>query len=217
MSATRKGARRAEADFYPTPSWTVAPMLRELALPGGDWLEPGAGDGAIVRAVAAAGRTDVRWTALELRVECRDTLVEAGAHEVIVGNFMVEAAKLAAAGRRFDVAIGNPPFSSAFAFVRLALELADNVVMLERSPWIGDAADRFRFFRTRMPNELRVGRVDFDGRGGDSIPYSWFHWQTTGRGGGALTRSVGSLVLLARPHDREPGNAPPRRQLTLCP
>lgn len=217
MSATRKRANRADIDFHPTPLWAVKPLLQQLALPGGEWLEPGAGTGNIIRAVRSVGRTDVRWTAVEYREECRPSLLDAGADEIIIGNFIVAAARFAAEGRRFDVALGNPPFSMAYTFVRLALEIADHVVMFERTPWIGDSVQRFAFFRDHMPNELRIGRVDLDGRGGDSIPYSWFHWQTTGRGGGALKRSVGSYVLLERPHEREPGNAPPRRQLTLCP
>src|SRR5260370_30448823 len=65
---------RHESDFYATPRWTVHRLLEVLHLPGGNWLEPGAGEGDLIRAVAETGRNDINWTALELRPECKSHL-----------------------------------------------------------------------------------------------------------------------------------------------
>ena len=57
---------RAAYDYYPTPAWCVRRLLEAVDLPGGRWLEPAVGDGAIVRSVDAA-RDDVRWTTIDVR------------------------------------------------------------------------------------------------------------------------------------------------------
>src|SRR6266852_476995 len=69
-----KRTERHESDFYATPRWTVHRLLEVLHLRGGDWLEPGAGEGDLIRAVAETGRNDINWTALELRPECKSHL-----------------------------------------------------------------------------------------------------------------------------------------------
>ena len=46
-------------------------LLEKLALPGGNWFEPGAGEGNLIKAV---NRNDINWTALELREECKPFL-----------------------------------------------------------------------------------------------------------------------------------------------
>lgn len=205
MSATNRGGERSEADFYPTPAWTVAPLLEVLDLPGGAWIEPGAGEGALVCAVNAL-RGDVDWTAVELHAERRGALQLAGAREVVIGDFVVKAAELAAAGRRFKVALGNPPFSLAQAFVELCLELTDYVVMLERLAWIGGSKGRRAAFNGRMPDLYDLGQVDFTGDGGDSSLYAWHVWGP----GPARTRDHGRYFLLERPPAalRRPGALP---------
>lgn len=209
MSSTKRGPKGGgEAEFYPSPSWTVYRLLERLELPGGAWLEPGAGDGNIIQAVGAV-RTDVRWTAVELRAECEERLVRLpGVERVAIGSFITGAARLAASGKHFTVAIGNPPFSLALPFVQLALELADWVVMLERSFWIEDGADRKDWMRQHLPDAYRIGRVDFNGRGGDSTGYSWFVWPP-----GERRRTQGLHEILGETPDdqRIPGfRAPPR-------
>ena len=58
MSATGRnlpGAERHADDFYATPPWCVEALLRGSNLPSGRWLEPTAGDGAIVEEVHTIG------------------------------------------------------------------------------------------------------------------------------------------------------------------
>ncbi len=68
MSATNRGRQRSPADDHPTPEWCVRRLVEAVDLPGSRWLEPAAGDGAIVRAV---GRVDVAWDLWEVREEER--------------------------------------------------------------------------------------------------------------------------------------------------
>lgn len=68
MSAAGRGAIRQPDDFYATPAWCVDALLRGCALPSGRWLEPTAGDGAIVGEVLRY-RRDVLWHLVESRAE----------------------------------------------------------------------------------------------------------------------------------------------------
>lgn len=198
MSSAGRCARGGGGfDFWPTPPWCVDALLDVLDLPGGRWVEPSAGSGAIIQAVNAR-RCDVRWLAVEQREETHRALEATGA-SVAIGDFLTLPID-----QRFDVAILNPPFSHAFAFVRRCLDLADHVVAFERAPWIGDAAERADYFRETMPDEYRLGRVCFDGKGTvDSVPSSWFYWRP-----GDRRRTSGSLTLLRRPPPRERVAAP---------
>lgn len=64
MSATGRSDVRRLDDFYATPAWCVRRLLEGVNPPGGLWLEPCAGDGAIIRAVEEM-RADVKWHAVE--------------------------------------------------------------------------------------------------------------------------------------------------------
>lgn len=194
MSSTKRGGERAASDFYRTPAWAVARLLerRELFGFGGKsthWLEPSAGDGAIIRA-ASALRPEVRWTAVELRPECLVDLRGAGVEDVRIGS-VLDSAVFPRVPYHFDAAILNPPFSLALPITKIALEVARNVAVLERLNWL-ESAERHSFFRAQMPDVHVVGRIDFTGAGGDSIPYAWFVWGPPER----RARMSGSISLL---------------------
>lgn len=106
MSSTNRGAERVEADNYPTPAWCVHRLLEACQLPQGIWIEPCAGEGAILDALhpSAMGPDGKLW-AVELREECRDVL-RGKADNVSIADlrdvtFLQNA----------DVVITNPPFS----------------------------------------------------------------------------------------------------------
>lgn len=186
MSSTGRGISRADSDFYPTPTHAVERLLERWMPPGRRWVELGAGTGAIISAVnafrARLGLPPIEWTAVEYRRECEEELYRAGAQHVVIAPVAEWHAALGPE-LQFDVSMGNPPFSSALVFAQVSLARAAWTVLLERTPWLADAEDRYSFFIEggRSPSdEYRVGRVDFDGRGGDSIPYSWFAWPNDG-------------------------------------
>ena len=160
-------------DYYPTPGWCVRRLLEEVELPGGEWLEPCAGDGAIIRAVQEI-RDDVSWRAMELRESCRPDLVAAvgGPSRVQIGNAL--AAPWPA---RPVVALTNPPFREAMPFVEVALERADTVAVLLRLNFLASAV-RAPLMR-RWPPDVYVlpNRPSFTGGGTDSTEYAWFVWR----------------------------------------
>ena len=189
MSATGRGAARQVADFYPTPAWCVRRLLERLELPGGTWLEPAAGEGAIIRAVNSM-RSDLEWYGFEKRQECRGHLVPLVENEcTVISNFLSRPARAFA-----DVVITNPPYWMAMEYVVHALAFAPWVVMLLRLNFLG-SEKRSAFFRREMPNVYVLpNRPSFTGGGTDATEYAWFVW-TPERG----RRSGRQEVLAATP------------------
>ena len=230
MSSTNRGQKGGgDAEFFPTPTFVVHRLLEKVfkchattRLPGGLWLEPSAGDGSIIRAVnewTKRAGPRVNWTAIEIREECRDDLmripnVGADTHTMSFQEWLRKQDALQPHLRRlYDVAILNPPFSQALIFVQGCLNRAEWVVCLQRINWLFDAKDNREFFRDRMPDVYAIGRVDFDGRGGDSASYAWFVWPPVQD----RKRSQGGFEILSdTPREqRMIGTIPPPRQSTL--
>lgn len=176
MSSTNRGGQRSEADNYPTPKWPVHRLLEKCHLPGGLWLEPGGGEGNIVRAVNEQ-RTDVTWWSAELRETCREPLVAAvgDPDRVLIGDYLDPG--LFPKGLRFDVALGNPPFRYAMEFIERSFELADCVALLLRTNFIG-SEERSAWMQEFPPDLYHLpNRPSFRGSGSDSIEYAWFVWE----------------------------------------
>jgi hypothetical protein len=186
MSSTkRNSASRLKSDAYQTPLWCTRLLLEVLHLPGGRWLDPGAGEGAIIRAVQSE-REDVAWTALDIR-DCVLELGDMGEiEEVTVADFHTWQPE-----KRFDVAITNPPYSRAMSFIENSFIHAEHVVMLLRLNFLSSAA-RAPFMRRYVPDVYVLpNRPSFTGGGTDSIDYAWFHW-----GAHREDRDTGSLQVL---------------------
>lgn len=207
MSSAGRGAVRNEADFYPSPRYTVARLLEcpAFEVPSGDWLEPCAGDGAIIRATqwfygtVARNRVMPCWHAVELR-EAMHPLLEplVGPDNVEIGNYL--HSKLGDPNRRYEVILTNPPFLGAELFLNRALLQAKHVVMLLRLNFLG-SEQRHGFFRRNMPENIFVlpNRPAFNGDGKtDSTEYAWFHWNTTIR----VRHSKLHMLALTPPDER---------------
>lgn len=186
VSATGRGKRGGGgADFFPTPRSVVERIIARLDLPaGGHWLEPSAGDGAIIR--AAQPRAAAIWTAVELREECRARLTATVGH-VIIGDFLSITL-----GRSFDVAILNPPFVQALRFVDRCLAIAGTVIALLRLNWL-ETQEREPFLRRHTPDVYVLpDRPSFTGDGAtDATAYAWFVWPA-----GHHDRSSGRIEVL---------------------
>ena len=186
MSSTGRGKERAPLDFYGTPAWVVWRLLdahardlgfgRHLNFPR--ILEPTVGDGAIVRAVddwhANNTRDDIEhsFTGVELRrgaVTNHCTNIDEHFEGVDFRSWVPE--------RRFDLALGNLPFSLAETLLRRVFTMADVVVMLLRLNFLG-SDDRVPFFKEFPRPAIRVvpERISFDGEGSDSDYCAWFIW-----------------------------------------
>ncbi len=188
MSSTgRKDGKRLAADAYSTPSWVTRLILDAIDLPAGRWLEPCAGDGAVIR---AGDRDDVSWTACEIRSECGPLLAELPLSDVYLGDFLALADQGQFSEQPYDVVLTNPPYSLAEDFVNACLPLARHVVFLLRLNFLGGAA-RAAFWHDHMPDVYVLpNRPSFTGRGTDSTEYAWYHWH------GAKVRREGHIRVL---------------------
>jgi hypothetical protein len=172
MSATNRGAARAEGDFYETPSWTTAAILPQVPAEGLIF-DAGAGTGAISRTLLASGIHPSRLMAAELdagrAAECRKCGVE-----TLEANFLAHSW----AGVR--TVIMNPPFNEALEFIEHAIrsvEPGGTVIALTRINWLG-AQKRARF-HVEHPSDVYVlpRRPSFTGGGGtDATEYCWMVW-----------------------------------------
>jgi hypothetical protein len=235
MSSTRDptgahGHRAATADFYETPAWCVHRLMETNVLPrSGRWLEPSAGNGAIIRAVRDYREIDPdrvvytawnpfapEWTAIELRAECRPDLAAAvgpaftSGGFIAIGDYFKGAEAVAAvASHPFDVAIGNPPFSLARDFIERTVRLAKVTAFLLRLNYFG-SEKRHELFRNWMPDlYVLPNRPSFREDGNtDSIEYAWFVWHRD-----QLDRRTGSITLLnlTPVEERRPQNLVPPR------
>lgn len=118
MSATNRGMERKPYDFYATPVEVVENLFKHLDLNkyGNKVLEPSAGNGNVCEVVKRLYPSKV-ITALEIREEEMDNLSQC-ADEVIIGDFLKLDTDV-----RYDIIIGNPPYSKALEFVEKSLEL----------------------------------------------------------------------------------------------
>lgn len=191
MSATRRGRRKSGADNYPTPEWTIERFLEEwedLHLVGPRWIEPCAGDGVIIDVVNRF-RPGIEWTACDIRETTAPRLLRATGKPPTIGDFL-ELFK--PNGKRWDVAIMNPPFRLTLEFIMACLELAETVVCLQRMNYCG-TSDRNEFFRANMPDLYVVpDRVSFTGDGNaDACEHAWHVW------GPEIGESHGLIRVLA--------------------
>lgn len=205
MSATgrKKQGERGErgggaSEFFETPAAAVHAFLDHPACPlqqapdNGIWLEPCAGEGAIVRAIQSyehLSYNDAGWAVAEIRPECLPAL-EALPNLVAppaICDFLADEGT----ERIFDFAIFNPPFSKAMEFLQACLKRARTVVMLQRVGFL-EGEDRNGFLR-RCPPDLFVltSRPSFDSRGSDAACYGWYVWRSE-----ELERRSGALHIL---------------------
>ena len=188
MSSTGRSPRGGDGhDNFPTPESVTQRLLSHVPLPGGFWLEPTAGEGAIIEAVNEV-RSDVRWGAFELRPECKVPLERLGVM-VKIGD---ARALLAEEEEGWDVAILNPPFSLAMPIILGCLRVAKHVVALERLNFL-ETRKRAAFFRAHAPDVyVFPDRPSFTGDGHtDSTAYAWFVWPEGGH-----NRSSGRVEVL---------------------
>ena len=205
MSARTRDTHRSPFDFYPTPTWCVQRLVEAVDLPGGRWLEPAAGDGAIIRAI---GRFDVKWTAWEVREDEGPRLrhLDARPH-VVIGDFLGSCATDSASTAKCQVAITNPPFSLAMPFIEGCLAQAEIVVMLLPLNFLASEG-RWKFMRANTPDVYVLpNRASFKGGNTDIAEYGWFVWRGGRRSAGKI-RVLGLTSPTDRGRCRRVGNFP---------
>ena len=176
MSATNRGAKRTEADFYATPLETIYSLLDNYeGIKSEDLiLESSAGNGNIIQALRNRGYKN-HITAIELREEEKDNLLKL-ADSVKICNFLTT--KLTS---KYDVIIGNPPYCLAQEFIDKSLTLlkpGGRLIFLLRTNFL-EIKKRFTWWQDKLPSGLYVlsKRPSFTGKGTDATSYSWFIWE----------------------------------------
>lgn len=197
MSATNRGAKRRDGDFYETPDWVTEAIinrLEEYQIGPGLYervLEPAAGKGAIIRVMRRMQRPIQHTTAVEL---LPSNLVHLKLHTMpnllVRGRFQDFAAVNAGCrggkqGERFSLIITNPPYRLAETFVRRSLPLlapGGILALLLRLGFLEGQA-RARLHAT-FPCDVHPlsRRPSFTGDGStDATAYAWLVWGGLGR------------------------------------
>lgn len=183
--ATLFGPVVKATDCYGTPAAPVEALLATEAPPAGcTVLDPCAGNGAILRVLAAHG---YQVEALEIRPECQEQL-HAITPRVTIESWLTYGWRYSP---RPDAIVTNPPFSIAPAIVGVSLGLdVPFVAMLLRANTLGSNSWR-RLWAEKPPTRLRpVRRPSFDDSavvairrceankegGTDASEYLWILW-----------------------------------------
>lgn len=185
MSSTRgKAARKGGPDdFFPTPRWAVRRLLERYQPRGGLWLEPSAGDGAIIRA-AREMRSDVQFMAIEKREEERAKL-EACALSVNIYDFLRISTHGGCPFSEVSLVIGNDPYSLAMQFIlqsRALCPQAEQCKLLRlnfmgtdrRAPWLKTNVPDLYILPNRP--SFTMDDDEEDESRTDSCEYAWFVW-----------------------------------------
>jgi len=215
VSATNRSAERLALDDYPTPRWCVHRLLEVYELRGGLWLEPCAGAGSILRAVAEV-RSDVLWQANDLNPDHYRTLGRRDDVRLVMGD----DAREIVVHPEVVVAITNPPFGPSLDILRHLLDAGVRLpIFLQRLNWA--AGPRRELFRALKPSSLvlpdrpsfmdlyEVEKPDVLKAQTDSIEYAWFVFD--GRGEFRVLGDTPSEVRAAEIEEGRASGLRPRR------
>lgn len=177
MSATNRGAERKAYDFYATPTDVVLNFLEKQNISklkgNGGNIRTFSSNGNIIKALNTYCK-DKRIEACEIRQEEEMGLKEIS-NEVIIGDFLELDID-----KKYDVIIGNPPYSLAKEFVEKSLNcLKDDgvLIFLLRTAFL-ESKSRYEFWQKNPLSGLYTlsKRPSFTGKGTDATSYSWFVW-----------------------------------------
>jgi hypothetical protein len=151
--------------------------MASVNLPGGLWLEPSAGDGAIIKAVNEV-RQDVTWHANDIRPETKEQLQAIpNVGPVATGDYLEGPLWPTASDGYYEVCITNPPFSLAPRFVHERRDVAMICVMLLRVGFLGSIRRTRAWLPNDVPEVLVLGqRPSFVNGTTDASEYAWMIW-----------------------------------------
>lgn len=201
-------------DWYRSPGWTLLRLLDKLALPGAGarYLEPGAGDGILIRALDTWRNRrrlqPVVWDAYEIDEHHRPILDSTGARTHMRDFFTAHVP-----ASLFDAAIGNPSYELAESVYRHCRSLARQVALLLPLDFLG-SAERHAMFAADMPDIYVLpqrptfivsNKIDSDGKTStttsDAQVYCWAHWPEHKQPKGTITMldlTPGDVLSAAR-------------------
>ena len=168
-------------DTYYTPAWAVRQFIDEaLPIAWPEWqsvapgsiLEPGAGRGVFVDEFRAKF-PDSCIVAVDIDPKPMPWKNATSSYTMdFIRQFDVGETK-------FDLVIGNPPYTFAMEFVKKSLRVGNNVAFLLRQGFMA-SAERGAFFRDQQPAYvfLLPNRPSFTDDGQtDSADYCWVVWK----------------------------------------
>jgi hypothetical protein len=177
MSSTNRGAIRNESDFYRTPLIALEPLKEIIGNKRYSCiLEPCAGDGAIVKYLRWLYGVSSSIVACEINEDHRNSLFEAGANIVRIGDFLNFDFSIS------DLIITNPPYGIAQEIVEHCFKVAmvdAEIIMLLRLGFLG-SKKRSEFWKNHPVTQIYPlsKRPSFTGNGNDSADYAWYVWST---------------------------------------
>lgn len=225
MSARGRKHRHKQAqdpnphDFFVTPAWCAEAIPEHLLSSSGWYLEPSAGNGAIVRALSRR-RPNVRWHLVELRGEEQEGLEK-------LGDGFKKASIVECPRNFFDVPArrlpyacvpANPPYSLAPEVIRHAMHVAPDaiILMLLRLDFLGSSADRLDLVRDARPDVWVFStRPGFTRTGTDANEYAWFAWRRDGDAWGGPDGGVVRVLDPVPPARRGMADREAQGQLTM--
>lgn len=132
MSSTGRGTKRIDKDNYPTPLYSLTPMIERINFTNvQSFLEPCKGDGRILNLIPDNVRSKL-WC------------------EIREGSDYLKAPLF-----NIDLIVTNPPFSISIPFLEKSLQEAKTVCYLQRINWLG-SDKRKDFWNTHTPDKLFV-------------------------------------------------------------
>ncbi len=174
-----------------TPSWSVHRLLERVALPGGEWLDPAAGEGDVIRAVDAV-RSDVVWSAIEEDRACDRSLASC----VDLHRRVASYVECPPAPWAYRVIISRPRVAAAREQIEKALAEADHVAVLLPIDFLA-AREHAVFFRSDPPDVYLLPDHFVARPEGGQVAMAWLVW------GPERHRARGDLDVLDRPSRAE--------------
>ena len=165
------GTNRANADFYPTPSYAVEALLKRETISNLNYViwEPASGNGAIAKFFPYCKASDIRTT------------------DDVYGEKGIDFLKTYRRG--IDIIITNPPYRDAQRFIEHALDCANlKVIMLLKLVFL-ESISRKKLFDRKLLKTVYVFRrrlkIYAEGKLGKNsglIAYAWFVWDKSYQG-----------------------------------
>jgi hypothetical protein len=191
-------------EFYKTPEWVTDIALRRLALSAFRrplrFLDPAAGDGAILSRLRDLVHPDSTFHAIELDADrakmCSD-----------LGFQTLQGDAFALAWPEVDVVIINPPFSYSLEFLQKAFYLwkagnIETVAFFSRMAVL-ETPTRSTWIREHMPNRISAipTRITFEVREGSKATtaqwqHIWMFWDPPLGGGLGEAQQLSQLEIV---------------------
>lgn len=195
MSAKNVKGESDPLDRYFTPDWAVDQLVEEVLR--GHWvaphdlapprliLEPGAGEGSIVRGLRDAfPQASIAAMDIDPELGPWEAADESYEGDFLETDWRALYGDLGETDKVFDLVAGNPPYTLAQRFVEVGLEVSDRVLYLVRLGFLA-TSKRCAWLRAHRPTDVfvlpnrpafKIPGKSYDPSATDSADYCWVLW-----------------------------------------